>query len=843
MTNLILNGLQTRNAIGSFDRIAGDGLKCLSKVISRTHLLLFAILLCTFDFSVSYCQAQEPVRVTENFDLGWKFFKGDLKGAEKPHFNDSKWKDIELPNDWSIEGPFNKNSPSCQAYLPGGIGWYRKTFRISDRYRGKKISVRFDGVYENSEVWINGHFLGRRPYGYIGFRYNLTPYLKFGKSENVIAVRVDHSQDADSRWYSGSGIYRDVWLIVTDKVHIKEWGTFITTPDITPKAATVSEKTYVRNETGEAENITLSTTILDENKHVVGVVETSHEVPKDGGYDFEQTMKVSDPHLWSPGSPYIYTAINHLKQNGKVVDDYRTPFGIRSIRFSADNGFFINGKHLELKGVCLHDDAGDISGTAVPLNVWKLRFKLLKEMGVNAIRTSHNPPGPEFLNLCDRMGFVVMEEAFDEWALGKKKWLKGWNVGKSDLSKGLNIYYDLYGYHEHFKKWGITDLSDMIIQDRNHPSVILWSIGNEVDSPNDPYADPKDPYYEGWRPPATELLPIAKELIKTVKSLDTTRPVTAALADIPQSDSTGLASLFDVVGYNYMEAYYERDHAEYPHRKMFASENGQSFGEWAAVRDHPYVAGEFLWTGVDYLGEAGKFPDRCNGDGLIDLAGFRKPTYYFRQSLWTDKPVVHVSVVERDTTGRRMNLVDSWNWPKGKKVTVVCFTNSTKAELFLNGKSLGAKERAAQSVPVLSWEVNYQPGVLKVVAEDGGKTVATDELRTSGPPYKIVLLPVESIIRARAGNVSLVKVLVEDKEGNVVPDADNLLTFRVEGNGRILGTENGNDYDVKSYQPDQRDAYQGRCMVAVESDNRSGRITLTAASGNILKSVAVIQAR
>ena len=832
-----------RSSIETFKGITGIKMNRFSSAIFRHYLFAVVFILVTFNFSISYCQPSEPVRLTKDFDLGWKFFKGDPKGAEMRAFDDSKWKNVELPNDWSILGPFSKNNPSCQAYLPGGIGWYRKTFDMANEYRGRKVIIKFDGVYEDSKVWINGHYLGERPYGYIGFRYNLTPYLEYGKSENVIAVRVNHSQDADSRWYSGSGINRNVWLIITNKIHVKQWGTFITTPQVSQASATVEAETYVRNETDKPETLDLTTAILDENKHVVTEVQTSHEVSGKGGFNFTQSLKVSHPQLWSPWSPYMYTAVNHLMQNGKVVDEYTTPFGIRTIRFSADSGFFINGKHIKLKGVCMHEDAGSISGSAVPLSVWRLRFRLLKEMGVNAIRTSHNPPGPEYLNLCDRMGFVVMEEAFDEWALGKKKWLKGWNVGKSDLSKGLGTYYDLYGYHKHFEKWGVKDLSDMIIQDRNRPSVILWSIGNEIDSPNDPYADPNDPYYESWKPSAEEIVPIAEKLVKTVKELDTTRPVTAALADIPQSDTTGFANLFRVVGYNYMEAYYKRDHALYPHRVIFASENGQSFQEWAAVRDHPYVAGEFLWTGVDYLGEAGKYPDRCNGDGLIDLAGFRKPLYYFRQSLWTHKPVVHITVVKRDTTGPRFELVDSWNWEMGKEVRVVCFTNARKAKLFLNGESLGTKERVAQSAPVLSWQVKYEPGVLKVVTDNGAKTVATDELRTAGSAYKIVTLPVESTINAHAGNVALVKVLVEDNEGNRVPYADNLLKFAVEGAGKILGSENGNDYDVKIYPSNERNAYQGRCMVAVESNGVPGIITLSAMSGKLKKAVAVIRVR
>ncbi|MGD0036530.1 MAG: glycoside hydrolase family 2 TIM barrel-domain containing protein [Bacteroidota bacterium] len=804
----------------------------------KMQFLVLTVMFCTVDFSVSLCQPSKPVRLIENFNLDWKFSKGDPKGAEKSDYDDSRWMNINLPHDWSIEGPYGKDNPSCQGYLPGGIGWYRKSFRISRQNREKIITIRFDGIYENSEVWLNGHFLGKRPYGYIWFSYDLSPYLKFGNDRNVLAVRVDHSQNADSRWYSGSGIYRDVWLVVSNKTHVREWGAFITTPKISKDTTTIYAKTYVSNEDNAASNLCLETTILDESKHIVGFVKTSHVVPKDSGFEFQQILSVPQSHLWSPDKPYIYEAVAYLKLRGKVVDDYKTPFGIREIRFDADSGFSINGQQIKFKGVCLHDDAGSLGGAAVPLSLWELRLKLLKEMGSNAIRTSHNPPRPEFLDLCDRMGFLVMEEAFDEWAGGKKKWLQGWNVGKEEKSKGLHDYYEVYGYHEYFTDWSVKDLTDMILRDRNHPSVVLWSIGNEIDSPNDPYADSNDLFYESWRPSAKELIPIAENLINIVKQMDTTRPVTAALANIHQSDSLGLASLFDVVGYNYMEAYYATDHKEYPKRRIFASETGQSFKSWVWVRDVPYIAGQFLWTGVDYLGEAGRFPNRCAGNGLIDLAAFKKPNFYFRQSLWLDKPAVHISI---KTGNGRDDLVDSWNWPDEKKVTVICYTNCRTAELFLNGKSLGVKERAELSNPALKWEVNYEPGVLKVVGEDNGGKVAIDELRTSSSPYKIILKPVDSSITS--GDVFCVEVHIVDKNGNHVPLADNLIKFNISSKGRILGIENGNGDDVKSYHLNQHEVYQGRCMVAVKGTSGAGQITLTATSGNLLKGVTVIHAR
>ncbi len=482
-----------------------------------------------------------------SFNFNWHFHLGGVTGAENPEFNDSDWRLLNVPHDWSIEGKFSPQNASGTGYLPGGIGWYRKEFRLPDTDKDKHVEIQFDAVYENGEVWINGHYLGKRPFGFISFYYNLTPYLKFGDAKNVIAVRVDHSHIADSRWYTGSGIIRNVWLYVTDKIHIANWGTYITTPIVNKDSAEVRIITKVENGSSGNQLITLKSIIKDPDGNIVGHTSADLLFQPGSKYEFDQKINVKKPVFWSLDHPVMYSVIGEAYSEQKLLDMDSTAFGIRTFKFDADKGFFLNGVSTLIKGVCLHNDAGAL-GSAVPKREWERRLILMKEMGANAIRTSHNPPASEFLDLCDRMGFLVMDEAFDEWELGKKKWIKGRNVGMDEGAAGLETYYSQHGYSDFFREWAKQDIQDMVRRDRNHPSIILWSIGNEIDYPNDPYTDPSRSNFEPWGPPAYHLPEIARHLYDYVKEIDTTRPVTAAVANIPLSNETGYTGLLDVVG-------------------------------------------------------------------------------------------------------------------------------------------------------------------------------------------------------------------------------------------------------------------------------------------------------
>jgi beta-galactosidase len=515
-----------------------------------------------------------------NFDAEWRFFKGDATGAEQAGFNDRAWRKLDLPHDWSIEGPYAASNASGMGFLPGGIGWYRKTFSLPEAARGRIVSIAFDGVYRDSDVWINGHHLGHRPYGYSSFAYELTPNLNFGAKPNVVAVRGDHSEAADSRWYTGSGIYRHVWLIDSAPVHVAHWGTYVFTPVVTDAQALVTTETTVANQAKGAA-VRVETSIEDAGGKTVATASSEQEVPAGQSRTFVQQAAVAKPALWSTAAPNLYTAVIRVFADGVAVDETRTPFGIRAIRFDANHGFFLNGKPEKIKGVCIHHDLGAL-GAAFSDAALERRLKALKELGVNAIRCSHNPMAPELHDLCDRLGLLVMDEAFDEWTAGKHKWIQGWNAGKPGLD----------GYHEAFAEWSTRDIQDMVRRDRNHPSVVLWSIGNEIDYPGDPFGHPLGRY--GLKPGMLDgdVLPgIARRLIAAVKELDGSRPVTQALADVNASNATGLANLLDVAGYNYLEQFYARDHASYPERIILGSENAHSVEAWRAVAANDYVAG------------------------------------------------------------------------------------------------------------------------------------------------------------------------------------------------------------------------------------------------------------
>lgn len=737
------------------------------------------------------------------FSEGWKFLKGDEARAKEPGFDDKTWRVLDLPHDWSVEEAWDPKLASCTAFLPCGIGWYRKTLTVPANLAGKSISIRFDGVMNHSTVYCNGQKVGERPYGYSSFTCDLTPVLKTG-AENVIAVRVDHTQYADSRWYAGSGIYRDVFLNVTDPVHVETNGTFVTTPTVTSDHADVDVKTTVRNDGDKVADVNVVTQIRDERGALLMEHGQSGHVPSGGQVMFDSPLPLplSNPKLWSPANPQMYHAITLVKRGGMVVDRYETPFGIRTFNFDPAKGFSLNGESMKIKGVCLHHEAG-VLGAAVPIQVWARRLKILQEAGVNAIRCSHNPPSPAFLDLCDRMGFLVMDEAFDEWVGGKHKWITGHNVGQPGTD----------GYHSDFEQWADTDIKDMVVRDRNHPSIIMWSIGNEIDYTNDPFP-----------PNSTVLPPVAQRLIKDVKEVDTTRPVTAACA----FPATNLYKQFlDIEGYNYMERLYAGDHQAHPERVIYGSENSHNLQAWQAVVNNDYIAGQFLWTGADYLGEAGVWPAHASGAGLLNLASMPKPQYYFRKSLWTEAPMVYLST-QGFGGGRGRGGRGGAAGQAGQMIS--CYTNCDSVELFKDGKSLGSKPHAPGEV--LAWPVDFSSGALKAVGKKGSG-VTTFELRKAGTAAKLAVLADVKMLKSDGRDVAQIEVDVTDGTGTLVADGAHPLTCTVSGAGRLLGMENGDIRSTEPYKNSTRSTYQGRMMVYVQSLKQAGELKVTLAAPNL----------
>jgi beta-galactosidase len=784
-------------------------------------------------------------RIRDSFDFGWKFFKGDAPGAQLPDFADDGWQELDLPHDWSITGPFSEGPGSATyAHLPSGLGWYRKHFVVPAAFHDRKVVVEFDGVYQNSEVWINGHYLGKRPYGYISFAYDLSPYLHFG-GVNLIAVKVDNSRQPNCRWYSGSGIYRHTWLLTTHRLHVAYWGTTVTTPEVSAASALVQVKTRVANEGAADARITLVTTIFNRQGEAVERAEAVQDLVGGGEYEFAQQLTVRQPALWSVEDPALYTLRSMLLAQGQVVDQYETPFGIRKIAFDVDRGFLLNDRPVKLNGVCLHHDGGCV-GAAVPERVWERRLELLKAMGCNAIRTSHNPYAAEFMDLCDRLGFLVMDELFDEW-----------KVAKAQTPD--------YGYRLVFDEWAERDAVDFIHRDRNHPCVVLWSAGNEVGDQVAP---------DGAR--------TLKRLLDIFHREDPTRLVTVGCDNIvaePAATPREFLDLLDVVGYNYVdrwreraEKYYSIDRHEHPQARVIGTESPGMYGIrgeyhelfaakpddarrmwrtnrwinveqlWKFVRTYDYVAGDFMWTGIDHLGEAW-WPAKSSSTGVIDLCGFPKDGYYFYQSQWTEQPMVH--------------LLPHWNWPgkEGDFIPVMCYTNCDTVELFLNGKSLGvqgywfprqgmqekyftfpARNQAARTTADLhlTWTVPYQAGTLKAVGVKDGQVVVVEEVTTTGLPAAIELTADRPAIAADRRDVVHVMVRLLDDEGRPVPTANDALTFEIEGEGKIIGVDNGNPLSHEDFQGNSRLAFNGLALVIVQSSGTPGTIRL-AAKGEGLK--------
>ncbi|HEX6430761.1 MAG TPA: beta-galactosidase GalB [Niastella sp.] len=798
------------------------------------YILVLALL------SINHATGQ---RTIIDFNNNWKFFLGDTAIAKEPGYNDQSWRTLALPHDWSIEGEFSEKNPGTpnQAALPTGIAWYRKTFTLPATAQHKNVCIEFDGIYRNSEVWINGHYLGKRPNGYISFGYDVTQYCNPGTAQQVIAVKVDNSAQPNSRWYTGSGIYRNVRLVLTNKIAIDQWGTFITTPKVSAATATIQIQSVVNNSSGKTGQGTLHTDIYDASGKLVATakpVSTSAINWPNGKSTCNYSVTIAKPSLWSITTPYLYKAVTRMVANGKIVDEYITPFGIRYFNFDIQNGFSLNGKPTKILGVCMHHDLGAL-GTAVNVRAMERQLQILKAMGCNAIRTSHNPPAPEFLDLCDKMGFIVMDEAFDMWRKKKNK----------------------FDYNIDFEQWHKQDLEDQVKRDRNHPSVFIWSIGNEIREQFDSTG-----------------IPLARELAGIVKQLDTTRPVTAALTE---TDTTKnfiyQANALDLFGLNYNQQLYPEILKKYPGKKFIATETmsalasrghydmpsdsirfwplkGQKFVEkgnpdytvsaydhvaaywgstheqtWKIIKQHAFLSGLFVWSGFDFLGEPVPYPwpARSSYYGIIDLAGFPKDAYYMYQSEWTNKTVLHI--------------FPHWNWTAGKEVDVwAYYNNADEVELFLNNRSLGIRKKQPLDCHV-QWRVKYEPGTLKAVSRKNGKIISTKIINTAGKPDHLELVTDRNILHANGKDLSFIAVRIVDKNGNLVPDADNNIAVEMAGEGILAGMDNGYPASLESFKAPSHKAYKGLCLAIVQSTQKAGPIRVTIHSPGLPSGAVLLQ--
>ena len=811
----------------------------------------------------------DNTRQRTSFNDNWRFSLGDVEGASVFTFDDNDWRQLNLPHDWAIEGEFSKDNPSGTGggALPGGIGWYRKTFVADEAYAGKKVFIDFDGVYMNSEVFINGHSLGKRPYGYISFRYDLTPYLKIGE-ENVIAVRVDNQEQPNSRWYSGCGIYRNVWLTVTNPIHVDLWGTYITTPQVSDKEATVSVCTSVKNEGTALAEVKVISSLLDAEGNRVGETTSVLPISKDSVGTYQQTVKVISPILWSVNNPYLYTLETEVWADDKLVDTYETTTGIRSFEFSADKGFVLNGEQVKIKGVCMHHDLGCL-GTAVNTRAIERQLEILREMGCNGIRCSHNPPAPELLQLCDEMGFIVMDETFDMWRKKKTR----------------------YDYSLYFNEWHERDLTDLMLRDRNHPSIFMWSIGNEVlEQWSDANADTLSLEEanmilnfghsaemlakEGSEMSVNSLL--TKKLADMTRTLDPTRPVTAGCNEPNPYNHLFASGALDIIGFNYHDDWFMGVPKNFPGKPFIVTESVSSLmtrgyykmpsdkpilcperwdkpyydpsfscssydhcrAPWGShhentlrlVSENDFISGQYIWTGFDYIGEPTPYgwPARSSYFGIVDLAGFPKDIYYMYQSQWTDKDVLH--------------LFPHWNWEEGQEIDLwAYFNHADEVELFINGRSQGVKTMPEDKYHVV-WRVKYEPGAIKAVSRKDGKVVVEKEIHTAGEPAQIRLSADRTEIQADGADLSFITVEIVDKDGNLCPNADNLVNFDVQGAAFIAGVDNGNQTSMESFKAPHRKAFYGKCLVVLQNNGERGNIQLNAVSEGLEKAMLNIQA-
>lgn len=796
------------------------------------------------------------------FNSGWKFSLGDNAEASNPNFNDSGWRSLTLPHDWAIEGKFSPDNPSGTGggALPGGIGWYRKSFKLEQSIKGKQVYIDFDGAYMNSTVFINGHELGTRPYGYASFSYNITPYLN-PTGENVVAVRVDNAEQPNSRWYSGCGIYRNVWLRIVDDCHIAKDGVFV----MTPNQNDVLVETEVKNLSPKKQKRALSITIISPDGKTVAQKDTTVTVPGNGSKVFSNSLQVNNPKLWSVKTPELYTASVRMGD-----DDYKTRFGFRSIKFDVDKGFFLNGEHMKINGVCLHHDAGAL-GAVTNTAAIRRQLKIMKDMGTNAIRTTHNPVAPEFLDLCDEMGLLVMDDTFDMWRKRKTA----------------------HDYSRYFDEWHETDLTDQVKRDRNHPSVIIWNIGNEVlEQWTDAKADTlsleeanlilnfgrsKDMLAaEGDELSVNSLL--TRKLADMVRDLDPTRPITAGNNEPDPGNHLFRSGALDLIGFNYHDDWFKDVPKNFPGKPFIVTESvsglmtrgyyvmpsdsmiivperwdkpyfDPSFscssydnchvpwgntheGTMRHVKNNDFISGQFVWTGFDYLGEPTPYgwPARSSYFGIVDLAGFPKDVYYMYQSEWNpDSTVLHV--------------YPHWNWEEGQNVDVwAYYNNADEVELFVNGKSQGVRKKGADDFHVV-WNTVFEPGTLTAVSRKDGKEVKRQEIKTASTPYAIRLTPDRQEICADGTDLSYITVEIVDKDGNLCPWATDVVTFNVDGSGFNAGVDNGNPTSLEMFKADTRKAFYGKALLIVQNNGEKGEIRISATAPGLQPAELTIESK
>jgi len=781
---------------------------------------------------------------TTLFDADWRFYRGGVQGAEMPGFDDAKWRKIDLPHDWSIEDlptgqaglpgihtPFDPNAISqvSGGFTVGGTGWYRKTFAIGTEQKNKRILIQFDGVYMNADFWLNGESLGTHPYGYTSFWFDITNKIKFGE-KNTIIVQVKN-EGQNSRWYSGSGIYRHVWLKMLDPVHISPWGIYITTPEASASFPKVNIKTVIANEADRASNVKLVTYILDSSGNEFGRVESEQRIDKSASHEFAQELVMDTADLWSPESPVLYTALSEIYVDGKLSDRTKTKFGIRTTSFDATYGFRLNGRTIKLHGGCVHHDNGPLGSKAFD-RAEERRVELLKASGFNAIRCSHNPPSPAFLDACDRLGMLVIDEAFDMWRLPNNP----------------------YDYHLYFDEWWQKDIESMVKRDRNHPSVIIWSIGNEIRDMENP-----------------KVIEVAKMLGGHIREIEPTRPIAAAVNNLrPQKDP--FFATLDVCGYNYAaggdhgkESLYKLDHARMPDRVMMGTESYamEAFSAWMGVVDNPFVIGDFVWTAFDYIGEASIgwrgywqesnfYPWNLAYCGDIDICGWKRPQSFYRDALWKEdqvsvfvkppKPSFPLNPDKQSWSKWEWHdVVADWTWPgqENKPMEVSVYSSCPEVELFLNGKTLGKRPTNRDTKFMATWQVLYQPGILRAVGYTNRKQIALSQLQTAKPVSKIKLSADRSTIKADGQDLSYITVELTDADGIRDPKAENLVKFKIDG-GTIVGVGNANPMSLESYQLPRRKAWHGRCLVIVKSSDKVEKITLTAAVSGLPSSKLVI---